>query len=79
MPLHFPVERFGDGTDVGLSDCVSALGGSGKEEDLFLDVRGEVVEPYDLRHACCLDLAEVVEFGLVDDLSRSNQPETMMR
>lgn len=68
----FQSSDFGDAADVGLSDCVSALGGSGKEEELFLNVRGEVVEPHDLRHACCLDLAVEVEFGLVDDLSRSN-------
>ena len=67
MPLLVPVERFGDRTDVGLFDCVTALGGPGQEEDLFLDVGGEVVEPHDLRHACRRDLAEVGELGLVDD------------
>ena len=51
--LVLPVERFGDGAKVGLFDCVTSLGGSGQEEDLFLDVGGEVIEPHDLRHSRC--------------------------
>ncbi len=43
LPLFVPVERLGDGADVGIFDCVADLGGSGQEEDLFLDVSGEVV------------------------------------
>jgi len=42
--LLAPVERFGDGADVGFFDCVTALGGSGQEEDFFLNVGGEVVD-----------------------------------
>ena len=40
LPLLVPVERFGDGAKVGLFDRVTALGGSGEEEDLFLNVGG---------------------------------------
>lgn len=43
LPLLVPVERFSDGADAGLFDRIAALGGSGQEEDLFLDVGGEVV------------------------------------
>lgn len=43
LPLLNPVECFSDGADVGLFDYVTALGGSGQEKDLFLDVGGEVV------------------------------------
>jgi hypothetical protein len=61
LPQVVPVERLGDGADVGLFDCVTAVGGPGQEEDLFLDVGGEVVEPHDLRHSRCRDLAEVAD------------------
>ncbi len=43
LPLLVPVERFSDRTDIGFFDWIAALGGSGQEEDLFLDVGGEVV------------------------------------
>ena len=43
MPLLIPVERLCDWADVGFFDRIAALGGSGQEEDLFLDVGGEVV------------------------------------
>lgn len=43
LPLLVPVERLGNRADVGLFDRVTALGGPGQEEDLFLNVGGEVV------------------------------------
>ena len=43
LPLLVPVKRFGDGADVGFFDRVTALGGPGQEEDVLLDVGGEVV------------------------------------
>lgn len=78
MPLLAPVERLGNGTDVDLVDCVAAFGGAGQEEDLFLDVGGEVVEPHDLRHSRRRDLAEVCELRLLDDGSGLNQPEAVV-
>ncbi len=79
LPLFVPVKRFGDGADVGLFDCVAALVSSGQKQNLFLDVGGEVVEPHDLHHARCRDLAKVCELGLVDDDSRFDQTVTMVR
>ena len=66
MPLLVPVERLGDRADVGLFDRVTAVGGSGQEEDIFLNIEGEGFEPHDLRHPCRRDLTEVCQFGLVD-------------
>lgn len=43
LSLLTPVERFGDGAKVGFFDRIAALSDSGQEEDLFLDVGGEVV------------------------------------
>jgi hypothetical protein len=72
LPLLVPVERFGNGADVGFFDRIAALGGSGQKQNLFLDVGGEVVEPHDLRHACRRDLAEVGELGLVGIAARGD-------
>ena len=36
----FPVERFGDGADVGFFDWVAAFDGVGQKQDFFLDVGG---------------------------------------
>jgi hypothetical protein len=78
LPLLAPVERLGNGTDVDLVDCVAALGSAGQEEDLFLDVGGEVVEPHDLCDACRRYKAEVCELRLLDDGSSLNQPEAVV-
>ena len=43
------------------------MDGSREGEDLFLDVRSQVVEPHDLGHAGGGDLAVVGQFTLVDD------------
>lgn len=43
-----------------------------------MDVGGKIVEPHDLRHACRRDLAEMSEFGLVDDGSTLNQSVAMV-
>ena len=75
LPLVVPVERFGDRSDVGFFDCVAALGGSGQEKNLFLNVGGEVVQPHDLRHACRRDLAEVGQFASVNYGSGLKQPD----
>ena len=48
LPLLVPVECFGDKAEFGILDYIAAMGGSGQEEDLFLDVGGEVVCPNDL-------------------------------
>lgn len=78
MPLLVPVESFGDRAEFGLFHCITALGSSGQEEDLFLDISGEAVEPHDLRHSRRRDLAEMSEFGLVDDGFGSYQLKTVV-
>ena len=62
LPLLVPVERSSHGAVVGIFDRVTDLGCSWQEEDLFLDVGREIVEPHDWRHACRRDLSEVGEF-----------------
>ena len=74
--LLFPVERLGDGPDVGFFDWVAAFDGVGQEQDFFLDVGGEIVHPHDLRHAGRGDLAVVSQFGLVDDRAVLDQSVT---
>ena len=71
--LFSPVERLGDGADIFFDDWIAATLGAREEEDLFLDVGGEVQEHHDLGHARWCDVAEVGEFRLVGNDAVTNQ------
>ena len=54
------------------------MDGSREGEDLFLDVRSQVVEPHDLGHAGGRDLAVVGQLALVDDDAVADKVTTTM-
>ena len=52
-----------------LTDRGAAPVGSRQEQDVLLDVRGEVQQVHDLRHAGAGDVAEAGQLGVVGDLA----------
>jgi len=57
-----------------LADEVAALDRSGQKQESFLDVRGEVQQVHDLRHAGAGDVPQADQVGLASYLRGLDQP-----
>ena len=66
-PLLAPIKRLGDWSHICFLDCIPAVLGRRQEEDLLLEIRGQIQECHDLGHSCRGNSSKVGEFRLVGD------------
>ena len=76
-PLFHPVQLHHNSTDVFLLNLPAPSCRPRQEQELFLDVRGEVEECEDLGGAGAGDLSVAGEFGVVGDLTGAEEVVTM--
>jgi len=72
-PLLAPVKDSGDRPNHVLEDRIATVVGAGQEENLLLDVGGDLKQVHDLGHTRAADVAEPGNLGLVGDLSSLDQ------
>src|SRR5262245_58611984 len=71
--LLLPVENPRDRLELAQVDTVAAVHRLGQEQDVFLDVGGQVQKVHDLSDACPADVTQACQGGIVGDGALAHQ------